>query len=686
MTIYVPGNGSALLEGTPVFGSVEEINAAGEFVQDVATDAMRYTVDVRNAQMALGSSSSAGVTKIRAKLDERLLPGAAAVYRSAGNAKRAFDSYASEVDRVHADAGKVVRDVNDALATIRTQAAQIEEIASLIRVPAPYAWNVGAPGALPQPQLGYRARDLDADERALAVEHLRGVHEWQWTLAASLWRHAIEDIDSAKARWANLIEDRRDAEGRLVKALGDTTIGQLIGVSGDDLASRRFTIATGISGELWGAGDEAPEIAKSHPLLKKLLGSESGEHVWNAPPDPAEVAARWERASAGERQRLIDEAPWVIGNLPGLPFSVRDEANRKMVEFYQQHPQLLTPEQLKLMAGIRNIIKLEESQRVPNPPIQIVALDMSGEVPKAAVSYGNLDAATHTTWQVPGMNSDAHLALEGWDEASRNLYDAQNDVEGFSGSNAVVAWLGYDTPDHPLSGDFGVLDSKSAGAGATRFAAELDGAHAARGAGRNGLPAVSVLAHSYGTTVATIALTQLEHAVDSLTMLGSAGLDTEQVPDYGVLNVKETAAGQKAIYTTHASADQLAPFGAGASGRGQPNPDAVAPFGVHRFSAVYAGGLSFSSEGDPVQNLKRTDGHSTIGSGENPGMAGMSASEGHGYLDPQTQSLASVAQITTDRISDGLAQSFARSEAECTDLIMGRGGTFAPIRTRCEDG
>lgn len=690
MTIYVPGDGAALLEGTPVFGSVDEIDAAGDFVQDVATDAMRYTVDVRNAQMALGSASSAGVAKIRAKLDERLLPGAAAVYRSAGDAKRAFDSYASEVDRIHRDAGKAVRDVNEALATIRTQAAQIEEIASLIRVPAPYAWNAGAPGTLPQPQLGDQARDLDADERALAVEHLRGMHEWQWTLAASLWHHAIEDIDSAKARWAKLIEDRRDAEGRLVKALSDTTIGQLISVSGDDLASRRFTIATGISGELWGASDEAPEIAKSHPLLKKLLGSESGEHVWDAPPDPAEVAARWERLSDDERRRLIDEAPWIIGNLPGLPFNVRDEANRKMVEFYQQHPQSLTPEQLKLMADIRNIIKLEELEKVQRgsarPSIQIVALDMTGEVPKAAVGYGDLDTATHTTWQVPGMNSDAHLALEGWDEASRNLYKAQGNVSGFSGSNAVVAWLGYDTPDHPLSGDFGVLDSKSAGAGAARLAAELDGAHAARGAGRNGLPTVSVLAHSYGTTVATIALTQVKHAVDSLTMLGSAGLDTEKVPDYGVLNVKETAPGQKAIYTTHASADQLAPFGAGASGRGQPNPEAVAPFGVHRFSPVYEGGLSFSSDGDPAQNLKRTDGHSTIGSGEKPGMVGMSASEGHGYLDPETQSLASVAQITTDRISGDLAQSFARTEAECTDLIMGRGGTFAPIRTKCEDG
>lgn len=686
MTIYVPGDGAALLEGTPVFGSVDEIDAAGVFVQGVVTDTMRYTVDVRNAQIALGSASSAGVAKIRTKLGERLLPGAAAVYRSAGDAKRALESYASEVDRIHTDAGKVVRDVNDALATIRTQAAQIEEIASLIRVSAAYAWNAGAPGALPQPQLGSEARSLDGGEQALAVEHLRGMYEWQWTLAASLWHHAIEDLDSAKTRWAKLIEDRRDAEGRLVEALGDTTIGQLISVSEDDFASRRFTIATGISGELWGAGDEAPEIAKSHPLLQELLGSESGEHVWDEPPDPVEVAERWEQLSAEERQRLVDEAPWVVGNLPGLPFGVRDEANRKAVEFYQRYPQSLSPEQLKLMADVRNILKLEESQRVANPPIQIVALDMTGEVPKAAVGYGDLDAASHTTWQVPGMNSDAHLALEGWDEASRNLYSAQDNVSGFSGANAVVAWLGYDTPDHPLTGDLGVLATEAAAAGAARFAAELDGAHAARSAGGHGQPVVNVLAHSYGTTAATIALTQVKWSVDSLTMLGSAGLDPGKIPDYGVLNVREIASGQKAIYTTHASADQLAPFGAGASGRGQPNPGAVAPFGMHRFSSVYEGGLSFPSEGDPAQNLKRTDGHSTIGSGEKPGLMGMSASEGHGYLDPETQSLASVAQITTGRISERLERSFARTEAECADLVTGRGGTLAPIRMKCEDG
>ena len=685
MTIYVPSDGTSLLEGTPVFGSVDEINAVGKFVQNVYDDANDYRVAVQNADYTLVSVTSQGVAKISEKLSGKLLPGADTVSVSADDAKTAFDDYASEVERIHSDAGNVKQDINDAITSIRSQVAEIEGIASLIRVKTPYVWDVGAPGTLPEPQLGPQGDDLDSDEQDLAVRHLRSMYEMQWMRAASIWHNAIEDVDSAKTKWANLIEDRRSAEGRLVAALDSTTIGQLLSVSGESVASRRFTIATAISGELWGASKDTPEIAKSHPLLTGLFGSESGEHIWDTPPPPEEVAAWWAGLTVDERERLIVEAPWVVGNLPGLPFEVRDAANRTMVAFYQEYPQSLTPDQLKLMADIQNILKLEASQGVANPPIQVVSLDMTGEVPKAAVGYGDLDTATHTTWQVPGMNSDAHLALESWDESSRNLYDAQNDVGGLSGSYAVVAWLGYDTPNDPTTGDFGVLTTDAAAAGAVRFAAELDGAHATRSAGEYGVPVVNVLAHSYGTTLATIALTLINenNPVDSLTMLGSAGLDTKRVPTYEVLHVKEVSPGQKAIYTTHASGDNLAPLGAGASGRGQPNPDAVTLFGMQNYSSVYEGGLSFPSEGDASQNLKRTDGHSTIGEGDKPGLIGMSASEGHGYLDRDTQSLDSVALITTGLIDSDLEKSFSRTEAECVEIVTD-GGVAVPVRTKCE--
>ncbi|WP_200330051.1 alpha/beta hydrolase [Leucobacter sp. L43] len=692
MTIYVPVDGATLLEGTPVVGSVDEINAIGRFAQDVASDAMQYAADVQNAQFTLGSEKSTALATLSTKINEFLLPGANTVFRAASDAKSAFDAYASEVDRIHDSADRTRQGLDDALSEIHQCTVQIESIAAVIRVETPYEWSVGAPGVMPQPQLGSQARDLDVDQRELAVQHLHSMHEHEWMRAASIWQAALVSIQDARTAWASLIEERRSAEGRLIDALDQTAIGQLLNVSSDSAEARRFTIAVTISGELWGVSEDVPETRKSHPLLTKLLGTESGERTWDHPPDPETVAATWAALEPVERERLIDEVPWVVGNLPGLPYGVRDAANRKMVEFYQQHPQAMTPEQLQLLADIRDILKREEREMagapdgVAVPPIQVVSLDMTGEVPRAAVGYGDLDTASHTTWQVAGMNSDAHLALEGWDEASRNLNSAQDQVSGLSGSNAAVAWLGYDTPNSPETGDLGVLAVDAARAGAPRFAAELEGAQAARSLGESGIPAVNVLAHSYGTTLATFALTLIseDHPVDSLTMLGSAGLDTEKVPTYEALRVKEIRAGQQAIFTTHASGDQLAPIGAGLPGRGQPNPNARDPLHLYLQSPVYGGGLSFSSEGDPSQNLKGTDGHSTVGEGDVRGLIGMSASEGHGYLDLQTQSLDTVAKITTGLIDPGLWQSFTRTEEMCVEAISGIDGTVTPIRVTCE--
>ncbi|RGE19474.1 alpha/beta hydrolase [Leucobacter sp. wl10] len=667
MTIYVPGDANALLEGTPVFGSVAEVGAAAGFASEVAADATWYALSAQQARLSLDGVASDGVDGVREKVGDRLIPGANTLHRSATEAKKAFDAYAAEVDRIHSEASSVVREVGDQLATIRSQAAAIEDIASLIRVPAPYSWNAGAPGAMPDPQLGFGSEELEAGERRIAVQQLRAMHEQGWLAAASRWRAAIEAVDSATGRWSALIEDRGRAEARLVGALDATTIGRLLSVSENDRASRRFTVATAISGELWGTSGGAPALVKEHPLLTGPLGSASGEGVGEAPTDPEAVAAAWAGLNDDERRRLIDEAPWVIGNLPGLPFAVRDEANRRLVEYYRSYPQELTPDQLELLAAVCEILKREESDLVrygsARPPVQLVALDMTGEAPTIAVSYGDLDVARYTTWEVPGMSSDARRALASWDEASRNLYEAQQSKLSLTDptANAVVAWLGYDTPDLPYEGDFGVLGSASAATGAARFAAELDGARAARESGKRGAPATGVLAHSYGTTLAAIALTRVRHPVDTLTMLGSAGLDTRLVGGLDELRVAEAAPGQKAIYTTHASGDRIAPFGAGISGRGQPNPSARAPFGAQLNSPVYEGAFVFSSEGDPLSGLKPTDGHSTIGEGERRGLIGVSASTGHGYLDRRTQSLDSVAQITTGRIGAELGASLRRA-------------------------
>lgn len=195
----------------------------------------------------------------------------------------------------------------------------------------------------------------------------------------------------------------------------------------------------------------------------------------------------------------------------------------------------------------------------------------------------------------------------------------------------------------------------------------------------------SVVAHSYGTTVAAIALTSVKHPVDTLVMLGSAGLDTELVTGLDALRVKEVSPGQKAIYTTNAQGDHLAPAGAALAGRALPNPDATALGGIQNGVPVYGGALSFSSEGDLSRGLEPTDGHSTIGEGMRSGLQGISASEGHGYMDIQTQALKTTAKITVGRIDPELGKSFTVTQERRVEMVYDlQSGMALPRRVGVE--
>ncbi|BDZ46406.1 hypothetical protein [Naasia aerilata] len=49
------------------------------------------------------------------------------------------------------------------------------------------------------------------------------------------------------------------------------------------------------------------------------------------PPSPAEVQTWWGSLDVGERRGLVAEAPELVGNLDGIPYDVRDRANRALL-------------------------------------------------------------------------------------------------------------------------------------------------------------------------------------------------------------------------------------------------------------------------------------------------------------------------------------------------------------------
>lgn len=182
---------------------------------------------------------------------------------------------------------------------------------------------------------------------------------------------------------------------------------------------------------------------------------------------------------------------------------------------------------------------------------------------------------------------------------------------------------GYETPPAPALDNnlnLGVLDVNRAVAGGHKLAGALGGLSAVRG---ESAPQLNIVAHSYGSTTAAVALTQPGIKVDNFVTLGSAGL-----PD-NVHTAADLNAGH--VYSGHArdkipgeteSGDQWAWTGRENSRDHHVNP--IKPeFGSHAFGTDTGG-----DAGRPV-----TDHNGLMSDG----------GEQAGYFDEQTESLKNVA-------------------------------------------
>ncbi|MCW1249006.1 hypothetical protein ODZ83_02155 [Acaricomes phytoseiuli] len=151
--------------------------------------------------------------------------------------------------------------------------------------------------------------------------------------------------------------------------------------------------------------------------------------------------------------------------------------------------------------------------------------------------------------------------------------------------------------------------------------------------------------------------------MDSVTFLGSAGIDRISVPNAEAMNVVKDSAGKPEVYVTTASMDSIAGIGTAGSWGAALFNGPVSPNGeltIPRFDpgGSWFGGKNFSSEGgyDPETGKAywQTTGHNTSGSPGQQIPNLLSASEGHGYLDIKTESAWNTALISTghgDRIT-----------------------------------
>ncbi|MFF1878598.1 alpha/beta hydrolase [Leifsonia sp. NPDC058230] len=339
--------------------------------------------------------------------------------------------------------------------------------------------------------------------------------------------------------------------------------------------------------------------------------------------DPGAVASWWKSMDgpvAGQptdkQNVLITLIPSVLGNMNGVAFWARDRANHlaldRALEAAREHPMEYAP----ALDALNALKKTLGDGMHASPPRQFVAFSVEPE-PRAAISVGDLDKATRVTYIVPGMGTNVAGDMDRFVLGARDMREAQEKATDTQGEIAVLAWLDY-TPPGGMD-VAGVGHEPLAKAGGERLSSALRGLESVHSAYAVA-DEVSVVGHSYGTAVATLAL--MSASADHLVMLGSAGVPN-QIDDADSLKVPRGE-----VFASQGHRDGWAPTGQVISQRQDPTAPS---FGAHTFSSE----ASFDDSGSKLNEVSQH------------GLFAPSASDGeYGYLDPNTTAMRSTVLAT----------------------------------------
>jgi Alpha/beta hydrolase len=275
------------------------------------------------------------------------------------------------------------------------------------------------------------------------------------------------------------------------------------------------------------------------PSVKNYLSSNTtAVHALLAsPPTAAAVSGWWTALTPSSRSALVSSAPDLVGNLNGIPYSVRSSAN---LSYLNSQIASLTAEQqsergrsidLSDARHVHMLEKIKDALETPSggAPRSLLSLNADG-FGTAAIVIGNLDTAQNVGFLVPGMFFSVDSQIVDWTKTAQRYYDQQRSLLSTLGdqdkSIAAVAWIGYQTPslenvgsaDLALTGKVGLSEA-------------LTGLYSAR---VNHEPFVTVVAHSYGSTAALLALQQYGVSADALVLIGSPGSDVQKATDLHV--------------------------------------------------------------------------------------------------------------------------------------------------------
>ncbi|WP_207841858.1 alpha/beta hydrolase [Williamsia soli] len=393
-----------------------------------------------------------------------------------------------------------------------------------------------------------------ARQTEVAVEHLQAELKTLESDAASNQMTLHDDGQvtySTDGKDADEIERLKRAELQIETA-ARALITQATDVDSDATAALRKAA----SGEIT-AGD-----ATSTEDIKRT-GREQGS-LTTVPPaprlTPLDAKEYWDALSPEQQNYVLAQHPGWVGNVDGIPATVRDQANRAMIPVERAR---LEAERKRLQDNIDDNLfggtftnedaalwyveeKLKDLEAVETTlgevdpdtdrprDLKLMLLDMtSGERGHAAVAIGDPDTADHVSVTTPGFGTTVDGSLGSMvTEASNLQKEAVRQLEYIGERDpkvATIAWIGYDTPNVTGPGNFDTArggidvasDSKADDA-ASDLANFYKGVDAASEASD---PHITAMGHSYGSVVTSHALQESHGAgVDDAVFYGSPGL------------------------------------------------------------------------------------------------------------------------------------------------------------------
>ncbi|AGW41173.1 hypothetical protein O159_10700 [Leifsonia xyli subsp. cynodontis DSM 46306] len=264
------------------------------------------------------------------------------------------------------------------------------------------------------------------------------------------------------------------------------------------------------------------------------------DQILARPPAAADVAQLWRFLDPARQSALLQSGPHLVGNLEGIPYSVRGKANtldlgrtiasaeRRLRTERGKSERIVLQRRLDTLGNVKAALVRKDGVKRT-----LVALDPAGDA-RAVIVVGDLSTASYVSVLVPGMYMSVGEQIGSWTTVAQELHDRQSAyLKSLSGGHgapgvAVVAWIGYQTP---VLMNIGSL--KLAEQGADSLGRTLEGIRSLRAGDQ---PYLCVFAHSYGSTAALLALERHTVTVDALALMGSPGSDAQSVEDLSVAN------------------------------------------------------------------------------------------------------------------------------------------------------